>query len=83
MLLGELGILVLCALPAGLLFGKGLALLIMASFSTETVRMPIVIESSTYAVAIGVVLTAAALSFTMVSRMLAKLDLVGVLKARD
>jgi putative ABC transport system permease protein len=82
-LLGELGILVLCALPAGLLFGKGLALLIMASFSTETVRMPIVIESSTYATAIGVVLTAAALSFALVSRMLAKLDLVGVLKARD
>ncbi len=70
-------------LPAGLLFGKGLALLIMASFSTETVRMPIFIESSTYAVAIGVVLTAAALSFALVSRMLAKLDLVGVLKARD
>ena len=82
-LLGELGILVLCALPAGLLFGKGLALLIMASFSTETVRMPIVIDSSTYATAIGVVLTAAALSFALVSRMLAKLDLVGVLKARD
>ena len=82
-LLGELGILILCALPAGLLFGKGLALLIMASFSTETVRMPIVIESSTYAIAIGVVLTAAALSFALVSRMLAKLDLVGVLKARD
>lgn len=82
-LLGELGILVLCALPGGLLFGKGLAMFIMASFSTETVRMPIVIESSTYSVAIGVVLTAAALSFALVSRMLSKLDLVGVLKARD
>ena len=45
--------------------------------------MPIVIESSTYATAIGVVLTAAALSFALVSRMLSKLDLVGVLKARD
>jgi putative ABC transport system permease protein len=82
-LLGELGLLVLCALPLGLLFGKGLALFIMASFSTETVRLPIVIESSTYSIAIGVVLTAAALSFALVSRMLAKLDLVGVLKARD
>jgi len=82
-LLGELGLLVLCALPFGLLFGKGLAMFIMASFSTETVRMPIVIDSSTYSIAIGVVLTAAALSFAMVSRMLSKLDLVGVLKARD
>lgn len=82
-LLGELGILVLCALPLGLLFGKGLALFIMASFSTETVRMPIVIDSSTYALAVGVVLGAAVLSFALVGRMLAKLDLVGVLKARD
>jgi len=82
-LLGELGLLVLCALPAGLLFGRGLALFIMSSFSTETVRLPIVIETSTYSIAIGVVLTAAALSFALVSRMLSKLDLVGVLKARD
>lgn len=82
-LIGELGILVLIALPLGLLFGRGLAMFIMSSFSTETVRMPIVINPSTYSIAVVVVLTAAALSFTLVSRMLSKLDLVGVLKARD
>jgi putative ABC transport system permease protein len=82
-LLGELSILVLLALPAGLLFGRGLALMIMSSFSTETVRLPILINSSTYSIAVIVVLTAAVASFALVSRMLAKLDLVGVLKARD
>ncbi len=82
-LVGELAVLVLVALPIGLLFGRGLALLIMASFSTETVRLPIVINPSTYAIAVVVVLTAAASSFAVVSRMLAKLDLVGVLKACD
>lgn len=82
-LIGELAILVLTALPFGLLFGRGLAMFIMSSFSTETVRMPIVIQTSTYSIAVIVVLTAAALSFTLVSRMLSKLDLVGVLKARD
>lgn len=82
-LVGELAILVLLALPFGLLFGRGLALFIMASFSTETVRLPIVINSSTYSIAILVVLTASVLSFTLVSRMIAKLDMVGVLKARD
>ncbi|MCP5534037.1 MAG: ABC transporter permease [Akkermansiaceae bacterium] len=82
-LVGELATLVLLALPAGLLFGRGLALFIISSFSTETVRLPILINTSTYATAILVVLTAAGLSFTLVSRMLAKLDLVGVLKARD
>ena len=61
-LVGELAILVLLALPVGLLFGRGLALFIMSSFSTETVRMPIVINSSTYSVAVIVVLAASALS---------------------
>ena len=82
-LVGELAILVLLALPFGLLFGRGLALFIMSSFSTETVRLPIVIQSSTYSIAILVVLTASVLSFTLVSRMIAQLDMVGVLKARD
>jgi putative ABC transport system permease protein len=82
-LVGELTILVLLALPFGLLFGRGLALFIMSSFSTETVRLPIVINSSTYSIAIFVVLTASILSFALVSRMIGKLDMVGVLKARD
>ena len=82
-LVGELAMLVLLALPAGLLFGRSLAIFIMSSFSTETVRMPILINHSTYAIAIVVVLTASVCSFALVSRMLAKLDMVGVLKARD
>ena len=82
-LVGELAVLVMLALPAGLLFGHGLAILIMSSFSTETVRLPILINHSTYAIAVVVVLTAAVSSFALVSRMLARLDLVGVLKARD
>jgi len=82
-LVGELAVLVLLALPSGLLFGRGLALLIMASFSTETVRLPIMINPSTYSIAVIVVLSAAISSFALVSRMLGKLDLVGVLKARD
>lgn len=82
-LVGELAILVLIALPFGLLFGRGLALFIMSSFSTETVRLPIVIQSSTYSIAVLVVLTASALSFMLVSRMITNLDMVGVLKARD
>ena len=55
----------------------------MASFSTETVRMPIVINPATYSLAVTVVLVAALLSFAVVGRMVGKLDMVGVLKARD
>jgi len=82
-LVGELTILVLLAIPAGLMFGRGLALFIISSFSTETVRLPILINHSTYSIAVIVVLTAAISSFALVSRLLAKLDLVSVLKARD
>ncbi len=82
-LVGELTILVLLALPFGLLFGKGVALLIMSSFRTETVRLPLEIQPSTYAMAVLVVGLAAASSFAIVSRMLRQLDLVSVLKARD
>jgi putative ABC transport system permease protein len=82
-LVGELAVLVLLALPVGLLFGRGLALFIMSSFSTETVRLPIVISTATYSIAAIVVCSAAIASFALVSRLLGKLDLVGVLKARD
>jgi putative ABC transport system permease protein len=82
-LVGELAILVGISLPVGLCFGHGLALWIMSSFSTETVRLPILVSTSTYAMAIAVVVTASAASFAVVSRMLGKLDLVAVLKARD
>lgn len=82
-LVGELSILVLLALPFGLLFGRVVAMLIMSSFRTETVRLPLVIQTSTYAMAILVVFLAAACSFAIVSRMLRQLDLVSVLKARD
>jgi putative ABC transport system permease protein len=82
-LVGELALLVCIALPIGLMFGRGLALLIMKSFSTETVRLPILISPASYAIAVMVVLIAAISSFALVSRMLSQLDLVGVLKARD
>ena len=51
--------------------------------STETIRMPLIISTGTQANAVLVVMLAALCSFAVVSRMLRKLDLVGVLKARD
>lgn len=82
-LLGELTLLVLAALPFGLLFGRGLATFIISAISTETVRLPLIILPRTYSTAVLVVLAAAAACFWVVSRMLQKLDMVGVLKARE
>lgn len=82
-LLGELILLIAVALPVGLLFGKGLATFIINAISTETVRMPLQISLYTYTMSVLVVLLASCASFAVVSRMLGKLDMVGVLKARD
>jgi putative ABC transport system permease protein len=82
-LLGELTLLVLTALPLGLVFGKGLASYVIAAVGNETVRLPQLINSSTYASSVLVVLAATAASFAVVGFMLNKLDLVSVLKARD
>ncbi|WP_395737000.1 ABC transporter permease [Prosthecobacter sp.] len=82
-LLGELILLIVTALPAGLLFGRGLAILIIEKVRTETVRLPLQISLFTYTMAVVVVVLASCASFLVVSRMLKKLDMVGVLKARD
>ena len=82
-LLGELTLLVLAALPVGLLFGRGLATFIITQLRTETVRLPLVISAHTYAVSVLVVGIASAASFFVVARMLRKLDMIAVLKARD
>jgi putative ABC transport system permease protein len=82
-LLGELTLLVALALPLGLLFGKGLAMWIITQVRTETVRLPLTISDQTYSIAILVVLGAALACFAVVGRMLRRLDMVGVLKARD
>lgn len=82
-LLGELSILVLVALPAGLLFGRALATFVILAVSNETVRLPLKISSYTYGMAVVVVFAASCASFLVVSRMLRSLDMVGVLKARD
>lgn len=82
-LLGELVLLILAALPLGLLFGKGLATFIIETVRTETVRLPLQISLKTYTMAVLVVLAASCASFLVVGRMLRKLDMVGVLKARD
>lgn len=82
-LLGELIILIVAALPIGLLFGRGLAILIIEKVRTETVRLPLEISLFTYTISVLVVAAAACSSFIVVGRMLRKLDMVGVLKARD
>jgi len=83
MLLGEAALLMLLALPIGALLGWALASLMAASFATELYRVPVVIETDTYAFAMLIAMAAAAGSALLVQRRLRRLDLVAVLKTRE
>lgn len=82
-LIGELVLLTLLALPVGLLIGSGLASLIIQTVNTEFVRLPLILTPANYAFAVLVVAVASLLSAWIACRRLNQLDLVGVLKARD
>jgi putative ABC transport system permease protein len=82
-LLGELGILTLIAIPLGMLLGYTLAAFIAAGLDTEVYRIPLVVNRSTYAFAATVIIIATVISGLSVRRQLNKLDLVAVLKMKE
>lgn len=82
-LVGELVVLTLVALPAGLLIGSGFAKGILTAVNTETVRLPLVLTTANYAFAVLVVAAASAVSAVFAARKLADIDLVSALKALD
>jgi putative ABC transport system permease protein len=82
-LLGELGLLTLVALPFGRLMGYGFAWGLTSLVDQEVFRFPLVVERSTYGVATSVVLLASTISGLLVRRSLDHLDLIAVLKSRD
>ena len=82
-LLGEMALLVLLAIPLGLLIGYGLCAFLARQFSTDLYRIPLVLGLDVYAFAATVVLVSAVFSGLVVWRNLAGLNLVGVLKTRE
>lgn len=82
-LLGELAVLTLLAIPLGLFLGWAFAALTCLGLDTEMYRIPLVIESATYGFATAVTLISAMLSGLIVRRRLDRLDLVSVLKTRE
>ena len=82
-LLGELGVITVIAVPLGLVLGYLCAGLLIAAFNTELYRFPLVVSAATYASAAIVVLVATVLSALVVRRKLDHLDLVAVLKTKE
>jgi putative ABC transport system permease protein len=82
-LLTELTLLTLVAIPLGWIIGYGFGWLLIKAFSSDLYRVPFVIENATYAKAALVVLAATAASALIVRRRVDRLDLIAVLKTRD
>jgi putative ABC transport system permease protein len=82
-LLGEVAILILAALPLGCLAGRGLTFVIARAFDTELFRMPLVVTASTYGLGVGFAIFATAASAALVGRRVRRLDLIRVLKTRE
>ena len=82
-LLGEVGLLIVLALPLGCLLGRGLSEIMAAAFNTELFRVPLTIEPSTYGLSVIVALGATVMSALVVRHRLDHLDLIEVLKTRE
>ncbi len=82
-LLGELAVLTLAAIPLGYLFGYAFALAMVKGFETEMFRIPLVISSETLAFASGVTIAASVISGMIVRRRIDHMDLVSVLKQKE
>lgn len=82
-LLGELALLTLFALPLGCAIGYGLAWAMSLGLESDLYRVPLVVERDTYGLAILVVVASALLCGALVARRIGRLDLIAVLKTRE
>jgi putative ABC transport system permease protein len=82
-LLGELALLTVAALPMGALIGYLLGEMIIGAFNNEIYRLSFVVLPSTIAWSWLIVMAAAGVSGFVVRRRLDRLDLVAVLKTQE
>jgi putative ABC transport system permease protein len=82
-LLGELAILILVALPIAGVFGYVLTWYLSSAMETKLFRIPFALENSTFGMAALIMIASTVLSLVAVARRVFKLDLIAVLKARE
>ncbi len=82
-LLGELGVLTLLAIPLGLALGYVFSYVVIIAMDTELFRIPLVVNRATYGFAALVVILAATVSGLLVRRQIDHLNLTAVLKAAE
>ncbi len=82
-LLGELAVLTLLAIPVGFALGWALCIYIVESLQTEIIRFPFVMTARAYSISASVVIASAILTGFIVRRRLYRLNLISVLKTRE
>jgi putative ABC transport system permease protein len=82
-LLGELAIEIVLAMPLGMLLGYGLSKGIVSAIQSDEFFFPLVISPATYAFSVVCVVVAGVVSAFIVRRRVDGLDLVSVLKTRE
>lgn len=82
-LLWELGILTLAAIPLGIAIGYGFCAVMVKGFESELFRIPLIISLRTIGFAVSVTVIAALISGLTVQRQVDRLDLIGVLKSKE
>jgi putative ABC transport system permease protein len=82
-LLGELTVLTLLAIPVGMVLGVVSGAAVIQALETDLYQFPVAFGRRTLTLSALVVLTAALTSALLVRRKLQRLDLIGVLKTRE
>ena len=82
-LLGEMALFTLIAIPLGFLIGYGLCAYMAFEFDSDLYRIPLVLGINVYAFSALVVLLSSIVSAIMIWRNLADLDMVAVLKSKE
>lgn len=82
-LIGEILLLTLVAIPLGFVFGYGFTALIALGLQTDIYRVPLILSPATFATAALVVVVATVLSTFIVIKKLRKLDILSALKSAE
>ncbi|HDQ39567.1 MAG TPA: ABC transporter permease [Desulfonatronum sp.] len=82
-LLGEMALITVAALPIGFLIGRGLTAYLVKGMESDLYRIPLIIEPGVFAFSTVVVLVSSLISGLIVARRLGRLDLVEVLKTKE
>ena len=82
-LIGELMLLTILAIPLGFVIGYGLCQYLVSNLQTDLYRVPLIIDDANYTYAAVVVIVSSLISSILIWRNIKKLDLIAVLKTKE